>query len=86
MRTNIVWFYVVVLILQFLVMFSRVILGMHTFNEVLMGFACGSFAISIYYTNVESLILKLLQKLITSTNKTKYLLIFIVSMIFCWVI
>jgi hypothetical protein len=86
MRTNIVWFYVLILILQFLVMFSRVILGMHTFNEVLMGFMCGSFAIAIYYTSVESLVLKLLQELITSRRKTKYLLIFIAFMILCCVI
>lgn len=45
----IVIFYLIVLVLQILVMFSRVILGMHTFNEVLMGLLIGIYAISLYY-------------------------------------
>lgn len=41
--------YIILVILQLLVMFSRVILGMHTFNEVLMGAMIGLYSISAYY-------------------------------------
>jgi membrane-associated phospholipid phosphatase len=41
--------YIILVVLQLLVMFSRVILGMHTFNEVLMGAMIGLYSISIYY-------------------------------------
>lgn len=41
--------YAILVILQLLVMFSRVILGMHTFNEVLMGAMIGLYSISVYY-------------------------------------
>lgn len=48
-RKNVGWFYILVLVFQCLVMFSRVILGMHTFNEVLMGTMLGLFSICLYY-------------------------------------
>ena len=51
-RERIIVFYVLILVLQMLVMFSRVILGMHTFNEVLMGTMIALFAISVYYAYV----------------------------------
>lgn len=41
--------YIILVVLQLLVMFSRVILGMHTFNEVLMGAMIGLYSISAYY-------------------------------------
>lgn len=69
--------------MQLLVMFSRVILGMHTFNEVLMGAMCGAFAICIYYTSVECLILQYFKILITTLKKKKHLLALIVSMMAC---
>jgi len=85
-RNHIAWFYLIVLILQLLVMFSRVILGMHTFNEVLMGAMCGAFAISIYYTGMESLVLRYLQILITSAKKMTHLFILLAGMVMCCVI
>jgi hypothetical protein len=69
--------------MQLLVMFSRVILGMHTFNEVLMGAMCGAFAISIYYASVESLVLQYFKILITSLKKKKHLVALIASMVVC---
>ena len=41
--------YFIVLIVQVLLMFSRVILGMHSFNEVLLGATLGLFSIAVYY-------------------------------------
>ena len=52
MKSFIVIGYFIVLILAALVMFSRVILGMHTFNEVLFGATIGMFMIVLYYTYV----------------------------------
>lgn len=39
-------------------MFSRVILGMHTYNEVLMGAMWGLYSLAIYYNIMEEQILK----------------------------
>ena len=65
-RERIIVFYVLILVLQMLVMFSRVILGMHTFNEVLMGTMIALFAISVYYAYVQSMILHLFANCIAS--------------------
>jgi membrane-associated phospholipid phosphatase len=44
--------YVLIVLFQTTLMFSRVILGMHTFNEVLMGAMIGLFSILLYYAYV----------------------------------
>jgi membrane-associated phospholipid phosphatase len=49
--------YIVFFVLQLLVMFSRVILGMHTFNEVLMGAMVGMYAVAVYYLYAEAAII-----------------------------
>lgn len=46
--------YLVLVVLELLVMFSRVILGMHTFNEVLMGAMMGTYSIAIFYLYAET--------------------------------
>lgn len=46
-------FYFFVLVLELLVMFSRVYLGMHSINQVLFGLMIGCFSIVIYYVYVE---------------------------------
>lgn len=51
-------FYFFVLVFQICVMFSRVILGMHSFNQVLLGFLLGSYSFVPYYLFVEKLILR----------------------------
>ena len=58
--------YLIALIVQCLVMFSRVILGMHSFNEVLMGAMIGMFSIAAYYTYIEAFMIKLVASLINS--------------------
>jgi membrane-associated phospholipid phosphatase len=50
--------YIIVVIFELLVMFSRVILGMHSFNEVIMGAMMGMYCIAIYYLYVEAYILR----------------------------
>lgn len=47
-KTHLSWL-LIVLIVQVLLMFSRVILGMHSFNEVLLGATLGLFSIAVYY-------------------------------------
>lgn len=42
-------FYFFVLMLELLVMFSRVYLGMHSINQVLFGFMVGCFSMVVYY-------------------------------------
>lgn len=56
--------YIILFVLQLLVMFSRVILGMHTFNEVLMGAMIGMYAISVYYLYAEAAILRYFRSLL----------------------
>jgi membrane-associated phospholipid phosphatase len=54
----IILFYILIIILQVCVMFSRVILGMHSLNQVLLGCLLGCFSFIPYYLFIERLILK----------------------------
>lgn len=71
--------YIILCILQLLVMFSRVILGMHTFNEVLMGAMIGIYSIGIYYMYCEGLILKYFYYLLQISNKSLQTVIIITA-------
>ena len=51
------------------VVLSRVILGMHSFNEVMMGAIMGIYSILFYYTIAEKLMLRYLAELATTDNK-----------------
>jgi hypothetical protein len=51
-------FYILIFIFEICVMFSRVILGMHSFNQVLLGCLLGCYSFVPYYLFVERLILK----------------------------
>ena len=42
-------FYFLILVFELCVMFSRVILGMHSFNQVLLGLLIGSYTFVPYY-------------------------------------
>lgn len=53
-------------------MFSRVILGMHTFNEVLLGACIGLFSIVLYYLYVESLMIKMVATLLDCPQQFNY--------------
>jgi hypothetical protein len=55
--------------MQVLVMFSRVILGMHSFNQVLMGFMIGAYSLVPYYFFMEGLLTKYMLRLINSEQK-----------------
>jgi membrane-associated phospholipid phosphatase len=48
-KKYVAFFYIIVLIFEFLVMFSRVILGMHALNQVLFGFMIGCYSFVPYY-------------------------------------
>ena len=53
-----IWgFYVLVILFEFAVMFSRVILGMHSMNQVMFGFMIGCYTFVPYYLFVERLLL-----------------------------
>lgn len=51
-------FYVLVIVFEVLVMFSRVILGMHSFNQVLFGCMLGCYTFVPYYLYAERFILR----------------------------
>lgn len=55
---NIALFYVLIIALECLVMFSRVILGMHSLNQVLFGLMIGLYSMVVYYLFIEKFILK----------------------------
>lgn len=65
-KNNIGWFYALIVILQCFVMLSRVVLGMHSFNEVLMGAMLGIFSICLYYTYVEKLLISMLHNILNT--------------------
>jgi hypothetical protein len=54
----IAFFYILIVIFEFLVMFSRMFLGMHSLNQVLFGCMLGVYTFVPYYLFVERLILK----------------------------
>lgn len=64
--------YVLIVVFQTTLMFSRVILGMHTFNEVLMGATIGLFSILLYYSYVENFVTRLVGTFINSKYSFKY--------------
>lgn len=67
-------FYILIIILQLLVMFSRVILGMHTFNEVLMGAMIGIFSLTLYYSFTESLIVKIFATILNTKEAHPFII------------
>jgi hypothetical protein len=64
-------------------MFSRVILGMHTFNEVLMGLMIGCFSVAIYYALVEEAILNYMCVLIEKKKRGLHLGLLVGGMATC---
>lgn len=72
--------YIILVILQLLVMFSRVILGMHTFNEVLMGAMMGIYFISIYYLYAEAAIIAHFQIILQEKHKLMQTILITISM------
>ena len=64
--------YFLALIVQLLVMFSRVILGMHSFNEVLLGACLGLFCIVVYYLYTERLMVKVVATLLDTPQQFDY--------------
>ena len=58
-------------------MFSRIILGMHSLNQVLFGFMIGVYTFIPYYLFVENLLLKVSLTLFRSIRLKKSLIYFI---------
>ena len=56
-------FYVLVMIMELLVMFSRVILGMHSLNQVLFGLTIGLYSSVPYYLFIEGALVRLAIKI-----------------------
>ena len=54
------FFYILILIMQITLMFSRVILGMHSLNQVLFGFMIGTYLTVPYYLFIEGFIMRIL--------------------------
>ena len=54
----VVLLYTLIIILEFLVMFSRMYLGMHSLNQVLFGCMLGVYSMVAYYLFVERLLLR----------------------------
>lgn len=81
-----IWaFYTLVIIFEICVMFSRVILGMHSFNQVLLGCMIGCFTFVPYYLFVERLILKWVLRIFRSQHSilTCLILLCIACISFC---
>lgn len=64
-------------------MFSRVILGMHTFNEVLMGLMIGCFSVAVYYALVEEALLDYMCVLIEKKKRGLQLGLLVGGMALC---
>ena len=58
-----------VFLLQSAVIFSRLILGMHSFNQVLVGAVMGVYALLFYYTVAEKWVLRYLTVLIRTQRR-----------------
>jgi phosphotransferase system glucose/maltose/N-acetylglucosamine-specific IIC component len=59
-----------VLVLELLVMFSRVYLGMHSINQVLFGLMIGCFSMVVYYLFVEQYLYVLSLKYLAEGKKS----------------
>lgn len=78
-KSNIIWFYLLIAFFQSLVIFSRIILGMHSFNQVMFGSIIGLYSMVVYYLFMENLILKWILS-IFKNQKQSLTFIILVSM------
>lgn len=78
-------FYFFIIFFEICVMFSRVILGMHSFNQVLFGCLIGCYSFVPYYLFVEKFLLKWVLSIFRSQKsiETTILLICISCVSFC---
>jgi membrane-associated phospholipid phosphatase len=51
-KYNYIW-YIMVILMELTIMFSRVYMGMHSLNQVLFGFMLGCYSMFVYYLYVE---------------------------------
>lgn len=61
--------YIFILCFQILVMFSRLYLGMHSLNQIMLGFMIGSFSLILYYLYVEKQLYSFCLHFLSSQNK-----------------
>lgn len=80
----IVVFYILIFLLELLVMFSRVMLGMHSLNEVLFGLSIGLFSFIPYYLFMETFIMKLILKIFSNQGSIYTNIGLIVAVILFW--
>jgi membrane-associated phospholipid phosphatase len=78
-------FYFFIILFEICVMFSRVILGMHSFNQVLLGCLIGCYTFVPYYLFAEKFILKWVLSIFRSQKSvlTSILLVCICCVSFC---
>lgn len=59
----------ILLLITFLILFGRIYLGMHSYNEVLLGAFYGFYFLILYVFYIEILIMKVLEKIIKENNE-----------------
>lgn len=59
------------LLVEFFILFGRIYLGMHSYNEVLLGFFYGCYFLTVYYLYLERKIMVFLEMIIMRSYKLK---------------
>ena len=77
------FFYVLVFLLELLVMYSRVFLGMHALNQVLFGLVIGIYSFIPYYLYVEKWIIWGCLELVKTKRFLTELFIIFALMVVC---
>ena len=60
---------IIFLLLEFFILFGRIYLGMHSYNEVFLGFLYGLYFLIIYYQYFEKAFMKLIESIIVRHYK-----------------
>ena len=76
----------VVFLLQLAVILSRLILGMHAFNQVLIGAVMGLYSLLLYYTLAEKWILRYLTALVRTKRRNLHTAILGALMVGCLIL
>ena len=57
-------FTIMLILIEFFILFGRIFLGMHSYNEVLLGFLFGIYFLIVYYLYIERLLMILIETII----------------------
>ena len=52
------------ILVEFFILFGRIYLGMHSYNEVLLGFFYGLYFLIVYYLYIETILMKMIESII----------------------